>query len=158
MAAVVTAAFGIASPAAAADDNSVYRAYVSRDADFVKLGKHVRRGMRIWYRSGWKRSKPALRALARTVKACDELIPAIDAEQPSSDHGARGKSAAIASVRFLGKSAATAGKGVRAGTAGHRARAKRLLARADRQLRQAGAEEKVARREFKAAGVQIKPG
>ena len=43
VAAVVTAAFGIASPAAAADDNSVYRAYVSRDADFVKLGKHVKR-------------------------------------------------------------------------------------------------------------------
>ena len=148
---------GLMAPAALADDNSVYGAYVSRDADFAKLGKQVRRGLRTWNRSGRKKSKPALRALRKTVKACDELIAAIKAEQPSSEHGKKGKAAAIASVAFIRKSAVTAAKAVRAGTRGHNAKANKLFRQADRQLKRAGDKEKTARREFKAAGVQVKP-
>jgi hypothetical protein len=146
-----------AAGVARADDNSVYGAYVSRDADFTKLGKQVRSGLRSWSRSGLKRPKPALRALAATVQTCDELSSAIAKEQPSSSHGARGKKAALASVGFLKRFAATISKSVRAGTAGHRAKARGLLKLADRLSAQASSKETVARREFKAAGVKIKP-
>jgi hypothetical protein len=142
---------------AAADDSSVYGAYVSRDADFTKLGKQVRRGLRTWRQSDFNRAKPALKALAATAKTCDELSSAIDAEQSSSDHGTRAKAAALASINYLGRSTITAAQGVRAGTHGHTARANRLLGKATRQLKTSGAKEKVARREFKAAGVEIKP-
>ena len=53
VATVVAVVFGIAAPTATADDISVYGAYVSRDADFAKLGKQVWRGLKIWNRSGW---------------------------------------------------------------------------------------------------------
>ena len=150
--------FGIAAPAALADDNSVYGAYVSRDADFVKLGKQVRRGLKTWKQSGYKRPKPLLRALGKLAKACDQLTAVIKAEQASSDHGAKAKAAAIASVHWLGRSAVTTAKGVRAATHKHRGRARKFARQADRYLDRSLKREKEARREFKAAGVQIKNG
>ena len=143
---------------ALADDNSVYGAYVSRDADFAKLGKQVRRGVKTWKQSGYKRPKPLLRALGKLAKACDQLTTVIKAEQASSDHGAKAKAAAIASVHWLGKSAVTTAKGVRAATHKHKGRARKLARQADRYLDRSLKKEKEARREFKAAGVQIKNG
>jgi hypothetical protein len=75
----------------------------------------------------------------------------------SSDHGQRAKSYAIACVRLLRQFSVTQAKGVRAGTNGHVRRSKKLIAAAGRQLDRAGSREKAARKEFKAAGVQIKP-
>jgi hypothetical protein len=155
--AVLTAALLLPAGLARADDNSVYGAYVSRDADFTKLGKQVRRGLRIWKNSGNKRSGPALAALRDTRTAIGELSAAIEAEQASSTPGRHAKSAALASLRIFKREVTVAAAGVRAGTRGHRAKARRLLTQATRLARRSLAAQNRARRWFKKAGVQIKP-
>jgi hypothetical protein len=141
---------------AAADDSSVYGAYVSRDADFSRLGKQLRRDIRAWVRSGRKEPAAALQTIRESRTALADVARAIKAEDSSSDDGKRGKAAAIASVRDLSRSLKVLGGGIRARTAGRIAAAKRLAKRADRLLSRSLKEQKAARKAFRAAGVQIK--
>jgi ATP/maltotriose-dependent transcriptional regulator MalT len=142
---------------AAADDSSVYGAYVSRDADFAKLGKQLKRGLRAWKASHYESPGQALSAIQETHKVLGEVTSAIDAEQPSSDDGKRGKAAALASVKALDRSVILLSRGIKARTAGHRARAAAFARKSDRQLARSIKAEKTARRAFRAAGVQVKP-
>jgi hypothetical protein len=144
-------------PAAAqADDNSVYGAYVSRDADFSRLGKQLKKDIKAWVDSGRKRPAAALATIRQSRKAISEVSGAIKSEQASSDDGKRGKAKALASVHDLGASLKALAGGIRARTNGRVAAAKRLARRSDALLQRSLKEEKAARRAFKAAGVQIK--
>jgi hypothetical protein len=141
---------------AMADDSSVYGAYVSRDSDFTKLGKQLRQGLRAWKASHYKSPDQALNTIQETDKVLGEVTDAISAEQPSSDNGKRGKAAALVSVKALDGSVLALARGIKARTAGHRKRATRFANKADSLLVRSTKAEKVARRAFKAAGVQIK--
>jgi hypothetical protein len=141
---------------AKADDSAVYGAYVSRDDDFTRLSKELRRGTRVWERSDYRRPGRMLRALRRIDRTCEELIPAIEREQASSDAGRRGKAEAIASVRHLRGSMRALAGGVRALTNGHRARARRLAGKSERLLKRSKAATRRARAAFQEAGVQVK--
>jgi hypothetical protein len=153
----VAIAFGAMAPIALADDSSVYGAYVSRDADFSRLGKQLKQDIKAWVRSGRKRPAAALKTIKESKVVIGDVLDAIKAEQPSSDNGKRGKTAALASTRDLGASLTALANGIRKRTAGHLAAARRAGRRADRLLTRSLKEEKAARKAFKAAGVQIKP-
>jgi hypothetical protein len=142
---------------ASADDNSVYGAYVSRDSDFTRLGKQLKKDIKAWVRSGRKDSQAALSTISETKQVIGDVAGAIKAEQPSSDNGKRGKAKALASVRHLGGSLTALARGIRERTAGHVAAARRLARKTDRLVSRSLKEERQARKAFKAAGVQIKP-
>ena len=153
----LAAALCLLAPAAAsASDQSVYDAYVSRDKDFAVLGGDLGRGLRRWERSGHKRQHWALKALQRGHQLIAELAAAVDAEEPSSSKGKRGKDFALATLRYMDRSFTFLARGVRARTAGHRAVAKRAMAKWRRFDAAAAKAEKRARKWFKAAGVHIK--
>ena len=140
---------------ALADDNGVYSAYVSRDADFARLGKQVRRGLRVWKQSDYRRSEPVLTALRRTGALCTSLIGDIEAQEASSDAGRRAKSEAIASVRYLRGSTTAAAGGVRAVKRGQRSRALRLSRKTKRLASRSQAAERRAQAAFREAGVEV---
>jgi hypothetical protein len=155
--AVLVAMLLLPAGVASADDTSVYGAYVSRDADFAKAAKQVRAGTRAWRRSHLKRPGKVLAALRRAGRLTRSLSATVKAEQASTDHGRAGKAAALASLRYLRLEFVAAAGSVRAATAHKPKRAKRLAAQADRLSKRALAAERRARREFKAAGVQLTP-
>src|SRR6476661_8630974 len=99
---------------AMADDSSVYRAYVSRDSDFSRLGKELKRGIRTWKASHYKSDGQALSAIQKTHRVLGDVTDAIEAEQPSSDNGKKGKAAALVSVKSLDRSLILLGRGIKA--------------------------------------------
>src|SRR5438094_152502 len=113
--------------------------------------------MRTWCPSGRKKSKPVLHALSATTKLSTELISALRREQPPATTGSAQRATPSPACGCCGSFRSPQAKGVRAGTNGHVRRSKKLIAAAGRQLDRAGTKEKAARKEFKAAGVQIKP-
>ena len=159
LALVVLAAvvFAFIPAAASASDKSVYRAYVSRDSDFAKLGSDLGRTLRRWERSGHKRQSPVLKVLRRGHQLIGELTTVVKAEAPSSANGKRGKKYALATLVYLDRSFSALAKDVRARTAGRLAAAKDYMAKSRDLDSRAGKAEKRARKYFKAAGVPIKP-
>jgi hypothetical protein len=149
-------AFGVLAPLALADDNSIYQAYVSRDADFSRLGKQLKKDIRAWVRSG--RTKPgAALATIRSRSTCADVVAEMQSQPPSSDNGLKARDLAIASVKDLRASLGFLARGIKARTAHHAAKAKRLAKKADALLARSLKETKQARKFFKAAGVQVKP-
>jgi hypothetical protein len=140
-----------------ASDQSVYDAYVSRDADFAKLGKQFRHDVKRWRTSGYKRRQPVLKDIPKIRKLIRTVSRAIKAEATSSANGKRAKAAALASLRYLDGSLASVATGIRALASGHRERARRSAHKADRLTSRSLKAEKSARKYFRAAGVQIKP-
>src|SRR3954447_7946581 len=99
---VVTAiALGVLAPAALADDNGVYQAYVSRDSDFTRLGKQLKKDIRAWVSSHRTKPGAALATIRDTRSACADVITAVNGQQPSSDNGTKAKKLATASVKHL---------------------------------------------------------
>src|SRR3954470_5911586 len=89
---VVTAiALGVLAPAALADDNSVYQAYVSRDADFSRLGKQLKKDLRAWVASHRTKPGPALATIRDSRSACSDVVAAIKGQQPSSGNGTKAR-------------------------------------------------------------------
>ncbi len=140
---------------AQADDTSVYGAYVSRDAEFAQLGKEYARAKRTWLRTD--RMRRLLRSVKATRKFIAELSDAVAAQTPSSTEGARAKAYALRALKALSDSQSAVAKAVRAHAQGRRGSqliwADRAQSRADRAFHY----ERLARRHWKAAGVQIKP-
>ena len=155
---VAAVLFGMLAPAALADDNGVYKAYVSRDSGFSRLGKQLRSDLKTWVRSGHTKSGPALKTIRQSRALCADVVAAMKAESSSSSNGSKAKKQAIASVKDLSASLKALAGGIRARTAHHVAKAKRLAAKADTLLNRSEREQNRARKFFKAAGVQIKPG
>jgi hypothetical protein len=153
---VAALAAGAFAPPASASDQSVYDAYVSRDADFKRLGKQFVRAQRTFRRSGFRMSRPVLRAVGRTVKLLDALRPKIAAEQPSTDAGRRGRAAALASVRLFRKSLSHVRAGVAALKGGRRRAGARQFRRANRIADGSAKAERRARKAFRQAGVTVK--
>jgi hypothetical protein len=145
------------APPAAASDQSVYDAWVSRDADFTRLGKRLDRQLGNADRSGYQRVRRPLRTLRGMIRAVDELQPVIRRENTSSDAGRRGKKRALASNRALRSSFRHARRWLQAARAGHTGRAGGHLRRANRLARKALRLTKAARKAFKQAGVTVKP-
>jgi hypothetical protein len=143
---------------AQADDNSVYGAYVSQDAAFRKLGKQFRRGLRTWKRSHYKNADPAVKALSGSIDKLREVDILLAAEEASTDHGRRAKAEALASVRLLRRATTALRKGIRELTARKPKAALRHARQSRRLLKKAAAAETRARREFRAAGIQVDPG
>jgi hypothetical protein len=145
----------VMAPPAAASDQSVYDAWVSRDAAFDRLGKEFRRAARAYRRSDGERIRPTLKVARKTIGVIDELLPAIKREQPGSDAGRRGKQLALTSVRQLRKSLVNLRRGVRAvkrsdGTSGGP-----VLRKSQRQARRARTTERKGRKAFRRAGVNV---
>jgi hypothetical protein len=151
-----TALLAVGAAPALADDNSVYQAYISRDADFSRAGKEVRRGVRIVEQSNGRRTGPLQRALRKTRNLCTELIEVVEAEESSSDAGRRAKEAAIESIRLLRQSTVALSRGVTAAKRGQRRRAARLARQAERLADRSIAATRRARRAFREAGVDLK--
>lgn len=149
-------AVGVLAPAALADDNGVYGAYVSRDADFSRLGKQLKKDIKAWVASHHRKPAPALATIKDSRAACSDVIAAMKGEQPSSDNGTKARAHAVASVSDLRKSLGALAGGIRARTARHAAKAKRFAERANVLLKRSLKEEKRARSLFKAAGVAVK--
>jgi hypothetical protein len=142
---------------ASASDQSVYDAYVSRDSDFARLGKQFKRDVKRWTDSGYKRRRPVLRDIPKIRKLISTVSSSIRAEAPSSANGKRGKTAALASMKYLDGSLAASRKVIHAVAAHQRKRVRRLASKIDRLRARSLKAEKNARKWFKAAGVQIKP-
>ena len=143
---------------AQADDNSVYGAYVSRDAEFEQLGKELRGRMGAWQRSHSRRTgRRVLDTVKKTRSAIAELSAAVKAQPSSSANGERAKSYALRSLRWFDSSQAALASSVRARLAGRRRDEVVWLRRADARIDAAADNETLARRYFKRAGVQIKP-
>lgn len=153
---VALAALLVPAGTAAADDQSVYGAYVARDADFAKLGKQVRAGLRVWKRSHYRRPARALRALRKTNRLIGEVSRAIEAQEPSSDPGRQGKAAALASMRYFRGSLTALSASIRATTNRHPKRGLRPAHRGERLSKRADRATRRARSAFREAGVQIK--
>lgn len=102
VAALAAAAALAAVPApAAADDTSVRRAVCANDAEFRSLGARTNRAHRRWVRRGYRRPGHLLRLLADARTLLAETRTGVEAEQPSSEDGARGKTLYLASfTRF----------------------------------------------------------
>lgn len=156
MVVVALAALLVPAGTAMADDNSVYGAYVSRDADFASLGKQVRAGLRTWKRSHYRRPARALRALRKTTRLIGDVSAAVKAEEPSSEPGRRGKAAALASMRYFRGSLTTLSASIRATTNRHPKRGLRLARKGERLSKRADRATRRARGAFREAGVQIK--
>ena len=150
-------AMAVAAPAAAADDASVYAAWTRFDADFERLGNDVRRGLRVFRRSNFRRGRPALRALAETRRKIDETAAAVSAEQPSSDPGSRAKALALRSLESFKAALTATSRGVRAGMRRRLRVMVRRLRRADELLEASLRYERRARARFREAGVQVQP-
>lgn len=148
---------GLLAPPAAASDQSVYDAWVSRDADFSRHGKRLARQLDAADRSQYRRIRPAVRTLGKMIRTVNELQPVIRAEKPGSEAGKRGKARAIKSNRALRSSFRQARRWLRVRATGD-PRADRILARANRLARRAGRLTKSARKAFRQAGVTVKPG
>jgi hypothetical protein len=142
----------LAAPAAA-DDRSVYTAWVSHDKEFTQLGKEFRRGQRVFRRSHGQRPQAALKAAKKTINLLDQVIPAMKAEQPSSDAGRRAKAHALASTRLFRASLVHAEKWLRAYAHGHPARGARERRQANRLVRRANRAVRAARKAFREAGI-----
>jgi hypothetical protein len=154
---LAAAAVLLVPASAGASDKSVYRAYVSRDSDFARLGSDLGHALKRWDRSGHKRQKPVLAVLRRGHNLIGELTATVKAEAPSSENGKRGKQYALATLTFLDRSFTALGKGVRARTAGRFKAAKGYMSKARGLDSRAGRAEKRARKYFKAAGVHLVP-
>src|SRR3954467_15018054 len=123
---VAAIAPGGLTPAGPAADNGVYQAYVSRDADFTRLGKQLKKDIKAWVSSHRTKPGAALATIRETRGACADVITALKGEQPSSDNGTKARKLAIASVSDLRKSLSTLAAGIKARTAHHNAKARRL--------------------------------
>ena len=130
---------------------------MSRDSDFSKIGKQLKKDIRAWVSSGRTKPAPALKTIRRSRALCGDVVRAMKAEPASSSNGTNAKKQAILSVKHLSGSLKALAGGIRARTAHHVAKAKRLAAKADALLKRSLKDQKRARRFFKAAGVQIKP-
>jgi hypothetical protein len=153
---VAAITFGAAAPAALADDNGVYQAYVSRDADFTRLGKQLKKDSKAWVRSGRTKPEAVLATIKDTRAVCSDVLSALKSQDSSSDNGAKAKTHATRSVKALRASLAVLGGAIRARTAHHLAKAKRLAKKATALSSRSLKEERLARKFFKAAGVQVK--
>ncbi len=143
---------------AQADDTSVYGAYVSRDAEFGKLGKEYRSREAAWQRSASRRNARLLLAnVKKTRTLIAELSGAVKAQPSSSANGERAKSYALRSLRWFDRSEAAVQSAVRAGLDRRWHDEAVWGRRANARMDAAFDNETLARRYFKRAGVQIKP-
>src|SRR5829696_6276497 len=92
------------APTASASDQSVYDAYVSRDAALSRLGKQLVRTQREFRRSSFRDPEPTLRVLKRLSRVLVRLQRSVAGERASSRPGRSAKDAAIQSLRILRKS------------------------------------------------------
>ena len=150
----VTVVAGVA-PVAQADDNSVYQAWGSQDAEIERWGEKIRATERSRL-SRRKKAARVIRLLDELRETVAEVTTAVKAEQPSSEKGTEAKSLALkTNARFDGGIVNTR-KALRLFLDGASAgKVDRYLRRGDALFDEAVAYEKRARRAFKEAGVQV---
>ena len=154
--AVALVAMGAFAPVAVADDQSVYDAWVSRDADFARLGREARSAEREWERSNGQRTRRFLRVIRATQRVLREVDAAINAQTPSSDNGTRGKTLALRSNAYFHASLGHLRRAIVAFKRRERRRAARHARAAEADLTRSGRAARGARRAFRAAGVQLR--
>jgi hypothetical protein len=147
------ASLGVLAPVAAADDQSVYDVWVSRDSGFAQAGRTFTRAMA----HQPPRTAPALRALRKGLRLIKVVVGAINAQTPSSDAGNRGKSAALESMNLFRLSLVHKRRAVAALAEHHRRLANRELKRGSSLTKRSLQVQNTARQAFKEAGVQVKP-
>ena len=95
----------LALPAAPAmaTDATVEAAWDGDDAQFTKLGKQFRKGLKTWRKSDYRRPCSALKAHRRARKLLKGTISRVKAQPPSTATGGRAKTLALASMRDFAK-------------------------------------------------------
>jgi hypothetical protein len=116
---------------AVASDRSVKRAWNADDAEFREFGEQVGTYYRQWERSGFRKKRPLLRALAATRTTLDGTRARVRGEQASSQTGEKARYWALRSMRVFDEDLATQQRAVRARSAGRRSRARRLFAESE---------------------------
>jgi hypothetical protein len=156
--ALATAALLLAAaPAAQADDTSVYQAWTGHDSEFEQLGKDLRRHLRSWEKSGYRKGSKAIADVDKTRQTLAQVTSDVNTEQASSPRGGTAKSLALKSNDAFDASLAKLRKAVKLGMAGKRGAMKRALDDADALLARSQRYVKKARTAFKEAGVAVKP-
>lgn len=156
--AAALAAVAVAAPVALADDDSVYRAWTAHDDEFAQLGKDLRRQIGAWEDSHYRKGSKAIKTIDRTRATLAQVTSDVNAQQPSSDHGADGKKLALKSNAVFDASLAKMRKAIKLGMAGKLAKMRRARSEAEDLAARAIRYEKRARAAFKAAGVAVKSG
>jgi hypothetical protein len=141
-----------AAPAAVADDQGVYDAWVSRDAGFAKAGKAFTQAMRPTH----VRAAAAARALRKALRLSKAVTTAVNAQAPSSDAGTGAKAAVLDSMNLFRLSLVHKLRGVKALAHRHPRAADREFKRAVRLTKRSMQAQNTARQAFAQAGVQIK--
>lgn len=138
----------VASPAMATDA-SVEAAWDGDDAQFTKLGKQFRKGLRAWRKSGYRKPGRALKANRRASKLLKGTISRVKAQPSSSATGERAKSLALASMRDFAKQLKIDARIIRRQTAGKSAGG--LIKRSNKLMKSAAKRSKSARKLFRQA-------
>jgi hypothetical protein len=146
----VLATLGAAAPAAA-DDQSVYAAWTSEDAEAERLQRAIGREADRWGRTG--RAGRLLRLIGEVRALVDRVTAAVTAEQPSSEAGARAKEFALSNLDNFDREFLLNRRAIKAAEDGRFRRARRLLNRAERREDAANRAHRRARRAFREAGI-----
>ncbi|MDQ3934920.1 MAG: hypothetical protein M3340_09870 [Actinomycetota bacterium] len=145
----------VAAPAARADDNGVYQAWIAHDAKFERLAEKIR----ATERSSRTRRQKATRIIAliddmREVLA--ENTTGVRAQEPSSEKGTEAKALALKSNARVDASVLNTRKGLRLFLDGaSQSKIDRYLRRGRVLIKEASAYAKRARTAFKEAGVSV---
>jgi hypothetical protein len=146
----------VAAPAAVADDQGIYDAWIAHDSEFAQLSKDFDKGMRSWEKSGYKKPGKAYAAIDKTRKLLAQTNAEMKAQQSSSAKGAEAGNLALKSNSEFDAALAKVRKAVKYATAGSDGKASAAFEDADALFTRSLKYEKRARKAFKAAGVAIK--
>ena len=149
---LLLACFGVLAafaPPAIATDATVEAAWDGDDAQFTKLGKQFRKGVRAWRKSGYRRPGTALKANRRARKLLRGTISRVKAQPSSTTTGERAKKLALASMSDFRKDITLEAAIIRRITAGKNA--DRLIKRSDRYQARSFRRSKSARKLFRQA-------
>ena len=148
----------VTAPAAVADDNSVYQAWVAHDAKFAEFGAGVRKNNRS-STSPRKKAARLIELMDGVRKVLAENTAGVKGQTASSADGERGRTLALKCNARLDGSFLKTRKAMRLFLDGaSRRKVDAYLDQADVLNEQASSYEMRARTAFKAAGVQIKDG
>lgn len=149
------AALAAGAPAAQADDNGVYQAWIAHDAQFERHSEKVRENTRS-SRSPRAKAARLIRLVDDVRKVLAENSAGVRAQEPSTEKGAEGKSLALKSNARVDASVLSTRKAMRLFLdRASRSKVDRYIRRADALAKEATTYAKRARAAFREAGVAV---
>jgi len=142
-----------AAPAAQADDEGVYRAWIAENSTLLKLENALGKNLNTWSRSGGKKGGPALERIAKMRALIARRREAVAGEDASSGAGGSGRKNALASLRNYDSALVKLRRAVQAGMAGRSKSASSYIGQYDKLVSRSQAYEQRALDAFEEAGV-----